>query len=196
MLTAAIVFLLVLIAILTIPVTLMYQVSWQQAFQGTIKLQWLFGLVCLQLPLFQPKASFPKSNEVMQEVNSKKESSWKKLNPIAAIQQKPFRQRSIKFIRDFWYVIHKQNVRLYIRIGLGDPADTGQIWAIAGPVSGILANYQEASIEIEPEFIDKIFELDSSGNIRVIPLRIIYLTIGLLLSPSIWHGLKQMCKAE
>ena len=90
----------------------------------------------------------------------------------------------IKFTRDFWHAIQKHNITLRIRIGLGDPADTGHMWAIVGPVSGILATIEEASIEIEPEFIDSVFELDSSGNIRIIPLQMIYLVFGLLLSPG------------
>ena len=191
MLTGVVIVLLALIALLAIPVTLTYQVTWRQAFQGDITLQWLFGLVRLQLPLRQPKTPSSSAIKVTQN-NHKKSLSGKKSNPIAAIRQKSFRQRIFKFIRDFWHAIQKHNLRLRIRIGLGDPADTGQMWAIIGPVSGMLATIEQASIEIEPEFIDSVFELDSSGNIRIIPLQMIYLAFGLLLSPAIWQGIKQI----
>ena len=105
---------------------------------------------------------------------------------------KPFRQRVFRFIRAVWRAIHKQDLRLRMRIGLGDPADTGQLWALVGPLSGLLANNREASIEIEPEFFDAIFELDSSGSIRIIPLQLLYLAVGLLLSPSVWQGIREM----
>jgi len=193
-LTGAVIFLLVFIALLVIPVTLNYQLSWRRAFRGSFKLQWLFGLVRIQLPLHQSRTASSQKKKITRK-HRKEISSGKKSNPIAVIRQKSFRQRIIKFIRDFWYAIHKDNLTLRIRIGLGDPADTGQLWAIVGPVSGMLATIQEASIEIEPEFIDAIFELESSGNIRIIPLQMIYLTIGLLLSPSIWQGIKQMRRA-
>lgn len=196
MLTAVIVFLLILIALLAIPVSFTYQVSWQQAFEGSIKLQWLFGLVHIQLPQLRSRTATPKSNEITQKPNRKKKSYRKKSNTIAVIRHKSFRQRVIRFVRDIWDTIHKHNVRLCIRIGLGDPADTGQIWAIVGPLSVVLSNIQEASISIEPEFIEPLFELDSSGNIRLIPLQIVYLIIGLLLSPSIWQGLIQARKAK
>ncbi len=81
-----------------------------------------------------------------------------------------------------------------IRIGLGDPADTGQLWSIVGPVAGILANSKEVVLEIEPEFFDATFELDGSGNIGIVPLQLIYLIFGVLLSPSVWQGVKQMRK--
>lgn len=191
MLTGVVIVLLALIALLAIPVTLTYQVTWRQAFQGDVTLQWLFGLVRLQLPLRQPKIPSSSAINVTQDEH-KKSSSGNKSNPIAAIRQKSFRQRMIKFIRDFWHAIQKHNLTLRIRIGLGDPADTGQMWAIIGPVSGMLATIEQASIEIEPEFIDSVFELDSSGNVRIIPLQMIYLAFGLLLSPAIWQGIKQI----
>ena len=191
MLTGVVIVLLALFAILAIPVNLTYLVCWRQTFQGDMTLQWLFGLVRLQLPLRRPTTPSSSAKKVARS-NHKKLSSGRKSNPIAAIRQKSFRQRMIKFTRDFWHAIQKHNLTLRIRIGLGDPADTGQMWAIVGPVSGILAAIEEASIEIEPEFIDSVFELDSSGNIRVIPLQMIYLVFGLLLSPAIWQGIKQI----
>ena len=57
MLTGVVIVLLALFALLAIPLTLTYQVSWRQTFQGDITLQWLFGLVRLQLPLRQPKTA-------------------------------------------------------------------------------------------------------------------------------------------
>ena len=159
--------------------------------QGNVQLHWLFGLVRLRLPLAQVKPSTLKQ----QTSGGKKRAripSNKKSNPFGAIRQKAFRQRVFRFVRDIWHSIRKQNLTLRVRIGLGDPADTGRLWAVVGPIAGMLTVVQDASIEIAPEFTDAVFELDSSGNIRVVPLQMIYLTFGLLLSPSFWQGLKQM----
>ena len=101
----------------------------------------------------------------------------------------------IRFIHELWHAIQKRDVSLRIRIGLDDPADTGQLWAILGPVAGMLANVRQASIEIEPEFSVSTFELDSSGTIRIIPLQLLYLILALLLSPAVWRGIRQMRKA-
>jgi hypothetical protein len=186
-------FLLVLIALLAVPVTLTYQLSWRQEFEGSFHLRWLFGLVRIELPMSQSKTHATPQSKIKQQTHKK--APGKKSSPMAAIWQKSFRRRIIRFIRDVWRATHKQDLRLRVRIGLGDPADTGQLWAVVGPVSGVLATVQEASIELEPEFIDTVFELDSSGNVRLIPLQMIYLTFALLLSPSIWRGIKRMGKA-
>lgn len=196
MLTGIVIFLLVLIALLAIPVALTFHISRQQAFEGDIIFRWLFGIVRIQFLLFQAKISSPKAEESAKKPSHPKRSSGKKTNVFAIIKKAWFRRRMIRFVSDFWRSIHKENVSLRIRIGLGDPADTGQLWAIVGPVAGVLASIQDASIEIEPEFIDARFELDSSGNIRLIPLQLIYLAIGLTLSPSFWQGMKQIRTVE
>ncbi len=100
-----------------------------------------------------------------------------------------------RFVADLWRAIRKQDVNLRIRLGLGDPADTGRLWAVVGPVAGLLANVEEASVEIEPDFMDAVFELESSGEIRLIPLQILYLVVALLLSPPVWLGVKRMRRA-
>ncbi len=192
MLTGVVTFLLLIIALLAVPVTLTFQMSWQQVLQGDIKLLWLFGLVRIRLPSFKPESSIPEGDEQAKIISRFERSSGNKLNGFAVVRQKSFRRRIIRFIRDCWQAIHKRDVSLRIRIGLGDPADTGQLWAVVGPVAGILSTAKEASIEIVPEFLDETFELDSSGNVRLIPLQMIYLTAGLLLSPPVWQGIRQM----
>ena len=196
MLTGVVAFLLLLIALLAIPVTLTFKMTWQQAFQGDIMLLWLFGLVRVHLPSFQSKATSPEGVGLAQKIDRFEQLSRKKHSVFAVVWQKAFRQRIIKFICDFWHVVHKRDVSLRVRLGLGDPADTGQLWAVIGPVAGMLSNAKEASIEIEPEFFDTTFELDSSGNIRLIPLQIIYFTVGLLLSPAVWQEVKRIRVVE
>lgn len=192
MLTGMAIFLLLLIALLVIPVTLIYQVRWRETFQGDITLRWLFGMISLRLPVSQPKKPPSVDKHHPKKIRHKKAKSSNKSNPLAALRQKPFRQRIIRFIRDLWHAVHKRDVRLHLYLGLGDPADTGRLWAFVGPVSAILANSREVSIEIEPDFHNTTLELNSSGSIRIIPLQLLSLVIGLLLSPLFWQGMKRM----
>ena len=196
MLTGVAAFLLLLIAVLAIPVRLTFHASWPQLDQGVFKLQWAFGLVSVRLPSPQSKAPSAEGEEPARKIERPEPSPRKKRNAFAHIQQKSLRRRIVRFIRDLWCAVHKRDVMLRMRIGLGDPADTGQLWSVVGPVTGMLANIEDASFIIEPEFFDTTFELDGSGNIRFIPLQIIYLIIGMLLSPSVWQGIKQMRKVE
>lgn len=197
MLIGMLAFLLLLLVLLAIPLTLTYQVSWRQVFQGDVHLCWAFGLLRLRLPVSQDMKPASTDRRSSKEHAGKKPvrekpRSRKKLNPMAAIRMKSFRRRILRFLHDLWHIIKKRDVQLRLRIGLGDPADTGQLWAVVGPLSGMLFKFREVAINIEPEFMDATFEMDSSGSIRVIPLQMIFLTIGLLLSPALWQGMRQM----
>jgi len=192
--TALVILLLLIFALLAIPVALTFQVSWQQDFQGEVILLWLFGLVRVRLPSPQTNASRTedKKSAKKKKIGRSKRSPTKKQNVFAAVRQKAFRQRIFRFVRDIWQAIQKKDLSLRVRVGLGDPADTGQLWALVGPVSGLLSNIQQASITIEPDFFESSFELDSSGKLRIIPLQLLYLTFALLLSPPIWQGIKHI----
>lgn len=196
MLTGVAVFLVLLIGLLAIPVSVTFQVSWPRAFQDNIELKWAFGLVSLGFPSDRSQAPSTQEEILEQRLEHVGSSSRKNHNILPLIRQKVFRRRIIKFVCDLWHAFHKRDIICRLRIGLGDPADTGLLWSFIGPVAGILANFKDASFEFEPEFIDTTFELDSSGSIRFIPLQIIYLIIGMLLSPSVWQGLNLMRKAE
>lgn len=196
MLTGVAVFLLIVIALLAIPVTLTFKLSLPQDSQNQILLHWAFGLVRVRLPSSQPESPSPKAEEAAQKTSRFKPFQTKRGNPFSAIRKKSFRRRVLKFVNDFWHAIHKENVTLRIRIGLGDPADTGQLWAIVGPVAGMLANSKSTSFDIEPDFMDTTFEVDGSGSVRFIPLQIIGLTVAVLLSPPVWQGLRQMHKTK
>lgn len=194
MLTGVASFLLLLIALLAIPVTLSFKMTWQQNFQSDVRLLWLFGLVRARIPI--TPTSSPKENKPAKKGHHPKRFSSKKQNAFSVVKQKAFRQRMSRFIRELWHSIQKKDVNLRLRIGLGDPADTGQLWAFVGPVTGMLSNVPETSINIEPDFYDSTFEMDSSGNIRLIPLQLIYLAAGLLLSPPVWREIIKMCTSK
>ncbi len=177
---------LLLLALLMVPVDLSYRLEWRRGFDAEFRLLWLFGLVDTR---FVPT---PEEQPVAAAEESRQESARHKLRPLAAIRQKSFRRRLLRFAGDTWRAIRKRDLYLRARVGLGDPADTGQLWALLGPLSGWLASLDDAAIELEPEFADAVFEVDSGGRVSLIPLQFLYLALGLLLSPSIWQGLRQM----
>jgi hypothetical protein len=186
MLTGVLVFLLVIIALMAIPITLTFQFSWPSTPQENALLEWGFGLVKVRVPASEPKAHSSGKNSYG------KNSYGTKTNLLPAVRLKSFRRRIARFVGDLWRAIHKEDLSLRVRVGLGDPADTGQLWAIVGPIAGMLTTVQGAAIAIEPEFSESTFELNSAGSIRLIPLQLIWLTIALLLSPPIWQGLAKM----
>lgn len=195
MLIGIAIFLLFVIVLLAIPVTLTFQVSRQQVFRARMTLKWAFGLVRVRIPLSNKLPSSSQTEAASRNIHRATRHSTRSGSLFTLIRQRAFRRRILTFVSDLWHAVDKRNIHLRVRLGLGDPADTGQLWAVVGPVAAILANVKEARLEIEPEFMETVFELHSSGTIRLIPLQIITLVLVLLLSPSVWHGIRQMRNA-
>ena len=186
MMTTIVIILLLITSLLAVPITLRFRLSRYEAVEGKVTLQWLFGLVKVDLSNIQPDEESGEKKKVEHS------GSWhsSKMSLSRAVRQQPFRNRLIRFVSDIWHAIKREDFRLYLRLGLGDPADTGQLWAIIGPLSGILFTLEDAEITVEPDFFDAIFEFESSGTICLIPLQLLTLVGGLLLSPVIWRGLR------
>lgn len=172
------------------PITLVFSVTSEQGSKDEFTLQWAFGLVRLRFPFARSDKSVHDKKAVTRDTDRARSSSDKRVDFFAAIRQATFRRRVTRLIRDLWRAVQKKNVNIRIRLGLGDPADTGQLWALLGPVAGVLTSVQDASIHLEPEFFDTTIDVESSGSLRFIPLQIVYLSLGLLLSPTIWQGIR------
>ena len=193
MLIGTVIFLSLVVFLLAMPVTLTYQLFWKQTLSANVRLNWAFGLVRTDVSPDLAKSDKPEA--AGKKAGRRRKSKGKDTNFMAAIRQASFRRRILRFMSDIWRAIRKKNVQLLVRMGLGDPADTGQLWAVLGPLSGMFASLRDIRIAIEPDFVDTTLEVDSSGTIRLIPLQFVFLTLGLLFSPPIWRGILLMRKS-
>jgi hypothetical protein len=153
---------------------------------------WAFGLVRADVSPGSGKPKPGKSTAAGKKAGRRRKSKGRRPNVMAAIRQPAFRRRMLRFASDVWRAIHKKNVRLLVRMGLGDPADTGRLWAVLGPLSGILAGRRDIRIAIEPDFLDATLDVDSSGTVRIVPLQLAIIALGLLFSPPVWRGIMIM----
>lgn len=187
MLTGILLFLLILVLLLAVPLTLTFHLVWNRGLSGHVRLGWGNGWLHTDIPI-QPGDGDKKKGRRKRKQN-KKRSKPSAIRGKALLHNKPFRERVVRFLRETWAAIEKHNLKLFVRVGLDDPADTGILWSVLGPLSAILASSRNSEVRLQPDFLDPAFELDSSGRVRIVPLRLVYLTAGLLLSPTIWSGL-------
>ena len=189
------------IALLAVPLTVVFSIHRIKQTQGHVRFRWLFGLVRFQLRIPQA-ASAELGDEPRPEPTAKKKAASpgkrsKKGNPrgiLSLLKQSAFRRRVYQFMRDLLAATHAQHLFLRLRIGLGDPADTGRLWAIIGPIAGLAQNLRSAEVRIEPEFMDPLFEVETHGRFRLVPIQFIALATGFLLSPTMlraWWGLRR-----
>lgn len=191
-----------LVLLLAIPIDLAFKINRIQQISGHVSIRWLFGLVGfrINIPDTAKTGKTTTSNHLKNRKSHKIKSSAVKKQQLnaprffSALKQSAFRRRFIRFIKDLLRAAHTHELFFCFRIGLGDPADTGQLWALLGPVAAIAANIRSAVVRIEPEFINPAFEMQSHGKFRLIPIQFIALVIAFALSPPsirVWRSLRQ-----
>ncbi len=70
------------------------------------------------------------------------------------------------------------------RFGLDNPYDTGRLWGNICAFTGFLHGAERVRILVEPEFNEAVFELDSRGVIRIVPVTLLLPAARFVLSPS------------
>lgn len=152
---------------------------------GQIRGDWLFGLVRFRIPISGPSQAEPAPKRSTSTRKSRRKTGRDTLSVLPLLRQSTFRNRVVRFAKDMFRATHGRDLYLRLRIGLGDPADTGRLWALIGPIAGIAANIESAEVHLEPEFMEPVFTIESNGTFRLIPLQLIVLTIAFILSPTI-----------
>lgn len=176
------------VALLAVPLTVVFSVHRVKDTQGAVRFRWLFGLVRFQLRI-------PRSAPGMKAESPRQRKRKVSAGGLLSLTRRPaFRRRVYKFIRDMLRATHARNLFLRLRIGLGDPADTGRLWAVVGPIAGMAQNIRGAEVRVEPEFVDPVFEVESRGQFRLMPIQFIALTAAFMLSPPMlraWRLLRR-----
>jgi hypothetical protein len=181
--------LLLLVLLLAIPVTLNFRISVAHGVSRDLEVVWGFGLVRYRRvgSLTLRGRSRGRRGKVSPRVAKRSPDAGGRF--LALARQRNVRRRLMRYLRDLWRTVRKEDLSLSVRMGLDDPADTGKMWALLGPVSGMLSNVRGVKVDLEPDFSEEVFELEGAGTLRVVPARVIGISIGLLLSRSIWSAI-------
>lgn len=172
--------------LLAVPVDVAFRLERIAAFNGQIALRWLFGLVRfrIRIPGAGKPPSQPKALRRAAGVQQVAEKRGRRANVPAALRQAAFRRRVYRLLADVVAAAHLRQLHLRVRLGLGDPADTGRLWAVVGPLDAMARNLRDAEVRIEPAFTDPVLEFEASGRMLLIPLQLLLLAVGFALSPA------------
>jgi hypothetical protein len=183
-----------LLLLLAVPVDVEFRLQGIEPLTGHVGVRWLFGLVRHRIPA--PRAGeatpTPGGEPKAARAPARPGARSRKRNVLAALRQGAFRRRVHRLARDLVRAVHLHRLRLHLRLGLGDPGDTGRLWAVVGPLNAV-ARLRNAELRIEPEFADAVLEFQADGRLRLVPLRFLILAIAFALSPSTmraWRTLK------
>jgi hypothetical protein len=192
MLQIIVILLLLVLVLLIFPISVAFRLYRIKEIKWHMNFHWLFGLVRFEI-------RFPGPIKAVSRLKKKPREKTKKRKPgdnvrvaIALLKQPTFRQRAIQFIKDLLCAVHAHDFSLRLRIGLDDPADTGSLWGILGPVAGIAKNLRSAEILIEPDFITPVLEVESQGKLRIVPLQFVALATAFMVSPTTLKALRML----
>lgn len=182
------------VTLLAVPITVVFRIDRIDKIKGQLSFRWFFGLVRFRVAI--PGAARPEPRRRGKSAKRTREGKpgSKSRAIFKLLKQSEFRRRVIGFIKDMLRAIHARGLYLRLRIGLGDPADTGRLWALLGPVAGMAASLRSAEVRLEPEFMDPVLEVESHGEFRLVPLRFIALAIAFVVSPTTlraWRTVRQ-----
>ncbi len=183
-----------LVLLLIAPVDVAFRLEGVEAFSGQISIGWLFGLARFRIQV--PSArKLPRPETALEaaKARGKSEKRTRRANVLAVLRQAAFRRRVYRLVKDLLGGVRLRQLRLRMRLGLGDPADTGRLWAFVGPINAVAGSLRNAEVHIEPEFVDPVFEFQADGRLLLIPLQLLVLAIGFALSPAsirAWRTLK------
>ena len=101
-------------------------------------------------------------------------------------------KRIAKLLKNLLRTVHVHRLAVRTRLGLNDPADTGRLLGVAGPLAALLSRSRSMDLHIEPEFTTETFNFHGEGHIRIIPLQLICVVLAFLISPSTLRAVKVM----
>ena len=180
--------LLVVLLLLVIPVTISFSIVRRGAFTGGITIGWLFGLL-------QYTPSLAVSSDSSRRRRTRKAPADPGETPSEAsgvsakrfmklLKSKGFIRGALRFLRNVAGCVRFVSLHVAGRFGLDNPYDTGRLWGNLCAFTGFLHGAERVRILVEPEFNEAVFELDSRGVIRIVPVTLLLPAARFVLSPS------------
>jgi len=178
-----------------VPVEAAIRLEGIEAFKGQVEIRWLVGLVRFRIPIPGARRAPREPGTEPKGAKARAQRRRRGGHPdvLAVLGQAAFRRRVYRFVGDLVRAAHLRRLRLRVRLGLGDPADTGRLWAVAGPLNALATSSRKVDVRIEPEFADPALEFRFHVRLLVVPLQLLALAAAFALSPAsirAWRTLK------
>lgn len=180
--------LLLLVVLLAIPIELKFDLRhWEGERKSSVALVWLFGVV--RLPLDSKSRPKPEQHRKVEKAKEGRKRAGSG-RVLSMLQTEGFPGRVLQLARDLLRRIRIRDLSLDARLGLDDPADTGRLWDVVGPLAAILPSSRVMQISIQPDFAAEVFECQGRGHVSVIPIQVLVLLLAFALSPVTLRALR------
>ena len=135
-----------------------------------LRFSWLFGLVSREIAGKKEKP--PRKRE---KARGKKKPGWGDIGVIFRILRTRGLLRQVKgLVKGVLSCLRFRDIAADFTLGLGNPADTGLLFAVLSPAAVFLGSSQVHQIRIEPSFgDDAVLQGYSQGALRLRPIRLV-----------------------
>ena len=137
-----------------------------------MRLAWLFGLVSKEITKKEKKPEYKK-----EAGNGKRKP--RKRGPGAKTILKILRARGLLgqiklLLKGILRLPRIKDLEADLKVGLGDPADTGLLFALIGPATFFVGSSFPNQIKVQPSFADEaVLEGSLHGTLRLRPIQLI-----------------------
>jgi hypothetical protein len=157
---------------LSLPLDLRGNIDISGRLKFRMRISWLFGLVNKDIAKSEKK---PKDTKKAIKDKRQPKGGGPRAKIILEILRVRGLFRQIKLLlKDILRLFRIKDLVADLKVGLGDPADTGLLFAIIGPINSILGYYLPNRINVQPSFKDEfILEGSLYGALRLRPIQFI-----------------------
>lgn len=182
-------FIILIIILLAIPIDLLFYVEKDIDFRSRLRVQWMFGLIRKEISIKKKSTEREKKqrriksllfsliNRGFSRIRIHKKNKKRKKRSIkpflAMLRTRGFLGKLAKFIGRFFRILHIRELRINLRVGLDDPADTGLLFALIGPTMVFIRPLSSVDVQIEPDFQQENIQGRFQGDLRVFPIKFV-----------------------
>ena len=180
----------IIIAVLCVPFDMVLHLNVGAKPRFQTKLSWFFGLVTKEI-----------GKEKKRKVTEGKRKTRKKREIFRDIfkimRTRGLVKRFKTLIADALRQLKVKDVTADFRVGLGDPADTGLLFAFIGPATVLLNRSFPGHIRVQPSFKDRaVFETYSHGTVRLRPIQLAMPVFRFIFSPATARTIKKLISSK
>lgn len=188
-----------IVAVMTIPVSLVVHAEWTDQRQTSWRITWLFGLVNVELTRRKARSrESPRvSTETRDRSSAQSHARRRRGFPVvlALVRTEGFVGHTLRLLRGFGRLATFEGAYARAGFGLDDPADTGRLYGVLAPVC-IAANAAGLDVGCQPRFVQQGFEGSCGGRMQIRPISLVSLLARFLCSPSALRAIRAAWKAR
>jgi len=153
------------ILILSVPLDLTFQLDTEERWKFRLRFTWLFGMVSKEAK---------KGKQKKPEEKPGKKSRFDSRTVLLILRTKGLLKQIKSLIKGILGQLKIRELIADLRVGLGDPADTGVLFAFIGPTTVFVNSLTTHRLRVQPAFGDEaVLDGYLSGHVRLWPIRLV-----------------------